>query len=587
MKIEECKNQLIEIIKSCNLKGLMIKLKNKHKDVFLFVDQFKIDHQLKDNGESIYWILHDIIEKPRCEGISPRCEKPELKFSTIEKGYQKHCIKCCTLTSEYKDKYTRTMIEKYGVTNPQKLDSVKEKTVNTNIERYGHSCPIWSEKGQKKSQDTLLMNYGPDGLGNPLITQRKIETNRKRFGADWALQIEEFQDKRKNTCIENCGSDNWMKSSEGRLTLHNQWIISPNRIEQENKVREFLKARNFTLQKDYVNVKTPLSIKCEKCGNVFEEYWSYDFRISCYCPICEPSFSSRSRAEEEICKLIEAAGIHIVRNSRKIISPYELDIYIPDLKLAIEYSGLRYHSSGGLELDNYIVPYNYHLMKHDRCKELGISLITIFEDEWILKKEIVISRIFSKIKKTTCTVFARKCKIKEISFDDKRSFLDENHLQGNSNSCINLGAYFENMLISVMTFSKLSISKGSNNTDGSFELSRFSNKINYNIPGIASKFLSYFKKNYDWKVIISYADKRWSDGNLYKEIGFQEIQHTAPNYWYWGNDIIGRAHRFRFRKSELKNMSHFRHELSEKEIMKLECYNWIYDCGNLKFVMIK
>jgi len=97
-----------------------------------------------------------------------------------------------------------------------------------------------------------------------------------------------------------------------------------------------------------------------------------------------------------------------------------------------------------------------------------------------------------------------------------------------------------------MTFSKGNIAKGSKAVEGIWELNRFCSNYNYRVVGAAGKLLEYFKKNYDWKEIFSYADRRWSNGNLYKQLGFELIGTTKPNYWY----IISykRIHRFNLRK---------------------------------------
>jgi hypothetical protein len=219
------------------------------------------------------------------------------------------------------------------------------------------------------------------------------------------------------------------------------------------------------------------------------------------------------------------------------------------------------------------------------CKKVGFNLITIFEDEWVYKKDIVKSRLKNilGIDKDVVKIHARKCIIKEISITEASMFCEENHIQGYTGSSIKIGAFYGNELVSVMTFAKPSLSKGySNYSAGVFELSRFCSKLNYNVVGIASKLLKYFRNNYSWSLMFSYADRRWSNGNLYNKIGFEFDSITKQNYWYFRGGDTKRSHRFVLRKKHDEPK-----DITEWEIRKSQGWNRIWDCGNLKYVINK
>jgi hypothetical protein len=120
---------------------------------------------------------------------------------------------------------------------------------------------------------------------------------------------------------------------------------------------------------------------------------------------------------------------------------------------------------------------------------------------------------------------------------------------------------------------------------GSYELARFCNLMNNIIYGGASRLLKYFKCNYEWTNLLSYADMRWSNGNVYHKLGFELDGCTGPNYWYWGKGITGRKHRLNYMKSSLTSMDHYDDKLTEFQIMSLEKFAWIYDCGHMRFMM--
>jgi len=288
-----------------------------------------------------------------------------------------------------------------------------------------------------------------------------------------------------------------------------------------------------------------------------------------------------SKIEVEIYNFIHQSFPDASHNDKSIIFPLELDIVIPSKKVAIEYCGLYWHS----ELLGKTK--NYHLNKLNKAKEQGYRLITIFEDEYLNHKEVVLDRLKIILGVSNSTkVNARDCTIKEIDTKVARIFCDTYHLQGYGNSNVKLGAYLNNQLLSVMTFSKPSVAKGTKSSDdNTYELNRFCSKIGYNIRGIASKLLTHFNRNYKPSSIISYADKRWSDGNLYKMLGFKHTHDSDPNYWYIKQDR--RIHRFNFRKNVLKDkLEKFDPSISEWKNMVNNGYNRIWDCGNMKFVLL-
>lgn len=273
----------------------------------------------------------------------------------------------------------------------------------------------------------------------------------------------------------------------------------------------------------------------------------------------------------------------IAVNNRNIISPDELDIYISNKNLAIEYDGIMYHSYGKSKSSKFNNFKNenryYHLNKTNKCNLLNIQLLHVFENEWINKKEIWQSIILNKLGLSN-KIFARNCIIKEVSFYDSKNFLEKNHLQGSCLSKINIGLYYNNELISLMTFGKSRFNKNYN-----WELLRFCNKLNISVIGGASKLLKYFRNKYKGS-IISYANKRWSNGNLYKKLGFKLLNETKPNYFYFLPNENILYNRISFQKHKLKSkLKIYDENLTETENMYNNNYRKIYDCGNYVFIL--
>ena len=260
--------------------------------------------------------------------------------------------------------------------------------------------------------------------------------------------------------------------------------------------------------------------RCD-CGNtVVKSAWKikYNETFSCGC-------DDGSYAEECVRKYIMSFGYNctkerILGNKNK----QEIDIYIDELKLGIEYNGSIYHSS----VNN---PYGnkdkyYHRDKFLQAKKQGIHLISIFDIDWNDKVKTYLKDLLTQKQK----VYARKCVVKRIDKNIANDFCDKYHLQNHTNlSSICYGLYYNDELFSVMTFGKRRLKKQQN---GYYELHRYCVKIGYTIVGGANKLLKAFIKEYSPKNILSYSDNDYFDGKIYERLGFKYIKQAEPNY-YW------------------------------------------------------
>ena len=495
-------------------------------------------------------------------------EHPLQVSEFVEKFKETWTKKSKEEIEEIVSKVKQTKLENHGSENYNNI----EKITKTNIERYGGSAPTCDPNVIKKRQENNLEKYNyKETLSVPEVKE-KI---RKKFNKDgWPSQRPEWKEKYIKTSNKKFGANSWADSEEGRKISSEREIKKF--LPRLQKYLDYLKFEIIDLP--YRGAHAKHIFKCKVCKIEFEQNWNaiqQDFK----CPKCYPRNNGTSFGENEISDYISSLNFNVVRNTRKIISPFELDIFIPERNIAIEYCGLYHHSEEKLKERNVYHPEFYHLNKLEMCEKIGIQLITIFEDEWIYKKELVKRRLkhilgkFDGIK-----IFSRNCEIKEIESSEKNNFLDLYHIQGKDNSLVKIGAFYNNELVSVMTFSSGNISKGSIYKEGVWELNRFCSNYNFHIPGIASRMLDFFKKKYNWIEIYSYADRRWSKGNLYEQLGFKVQGKPRLNYWYVKN--YERIHRFNLRKKpdEPKN-------ISERILRLSEGYLIVWDCGNLKFVL--
>lgn len=262
----------------------------------------------------------------------------------------------------------------------------------------------------------------------------------------------------------------------------------------------------------------------------------------------------------------------IIQSNRAILNGKELDIYLPENKLAIEYNGLYSHLYRPWETnDSLIKGPKYHLNKTLQCESKNIQLLHFFSDEWLYKKDIVKSIIKSKLGLTS-KIYARKCKIIEVDISTKNKFLNNHHIQGEDKSKIKLGLIYNDNLVSIMTFSRSRF-----NSNYKWELSRFSCIKGVTVVGGFSKLLSHFRKSNTGN-IVSYADRRISNGNVYFKNGFKLIKINRPSYFYVDKNCLERFNRMKFQKKLIGATTS-----TEYERAREMGYEKIWDCGTLCF----
>ena len=348
-----------------------------------------------------------------------------------------------------------------------------------------------------------------------------------------------------------------------------------------------------------------MKFMCTKCGRIFKakpNNLTSKTNMRCKCE----SRKHISRKEREVIDFIKENYDGEIKLSYKLPNNKEIDIYIPDKKIAFEFDGIYWHSFEMIKQrlttksnPNPLIKdiQNYHLNKTIECEEYGITLYHIFDSEWKYKNDIVKSRIIHLLGiSTKKRIYANsKTTVYLIDKNIKKDFLEKNHIQGNDKSSINLGLFRkkDGLLLAVMTFCKPRPSTSGNKLSCDYELCRFATNIDYVVINAYDKLFAYFKENYKWNTLVSYADRRWSSGNIYNNTDWIVEKIGKPDYYYI---IKGRLyHRYNFSKKKI--LSYHNNEnskyynlfknidcsLSEKDIMEsLNIYR-IYDCGTITF----
>lgn len=490
-----------------------------------FLDHAGYKYKIK-TVQRVWHLLNNVEDTVRC----PVCAVAPLNWDTYKKGYRQYCSNRCEHDG--------------GLTI--------QKRKQSSMAKYGVPCTAQAQEVKDKVKVNSLQKYG----------------------VEHSLQRPEIREKIKQTCLGRYGSTtpagNVDVATKRNVT---QFLHTYQKLLTTGRLQELVRPL-FTAE-EYVggNHTHIYKWECTKCGNKFESklYWDKVPR----CLNCFPREITRtSKYELELETWLRDIGVTIVeRNTRKIIAPLELDIYLPDHNIAVEFNGLWSHSENSGNKDN-----SYHLNKTKRCQEQGITLIHIFEDEWLNKQEIVKSIIKNKLGLTDNKIYARNCSIKEVDKKEAQQFLAHNHMQGTNSRCSSyIGLHQGSSLLQLAGVGK---SRFSSRYD--YELIRMCTKLNHTVVGGFQKLTSYISQKVDGS-IVSYVDRRWFDGGGYKN--WKPLGESVPGYFY--TDYESRESRMKYQKHKLQEFPEYKPELTEWQIMQSKGYDRIWDCGNLVFVLEK
>lgn len=502
--------------------------------------------------EVIYCILNDVEEIPICK--NPNCNNlTYLRNFTV--GFQKCCCKKCVSEYQHLDKIHAEKSKLGIIKHYSKIDKVDKYTQDLNCDYSVLNYYIFKnycKHGTVKLYKTVSNRIHKIGQ----CTYCK-ECNKEIFNTyiPTENEINEFQ---------NIFPDFYKKYSH---SMKYEWWITyfPKYFKIlivyfEKYIRKY--DNNVRLLEVYYVFlhkikKQPTCCKCDKIMDFLDSTIGYRH-------FCEEHLYgfNKSYQEIELGNYIDTLNVNVIKNTRDIINS-ELDFYFPDKNLAIEYNGCWWHSDKFKEKD-------YHYKKWKQCYDKGIQLIFIWEDDWLYKTDIIKSVIKSFLGIYNVTINADDTEIKEVSFIEAINFINSNNLYGYSTDKIRLGLYYNNELVSIMSFAKTRYRKNNinNKNNNIIELLRYCNKNGYNIINGETKLFNYFINNYKFDNIICHVECDTFNKNIYDNLNMNYVSHIDKMYLSYRGIRYDRL--YKFDKS-----------ISNNEIVK--CYS----SGLLKFEYTK
>ena len=485
----------------------------------------------------VHMILKNIDRFPKC-----KCGNDITNWNDHTKNFYEFCsLSCGTYYTKDKQRETKELL--YGDIHYNNRKQAKE----TCLDRYGNESYTQTEEFKTRVKNTNITKYGYGATSqSPIVKQKAKETCLDRYGSESYTQTEEFKQKAKETCLDRYGSEFFTKSKKYRDSFDHL----PTLFDIDEAIELYNKHTNCAMVSQILGVsQSNVIVHLTRAG--------VDLRYM------------NSIAEIEIIEFLKEHIFHpVLHNDRTCLGGKELDIFLPEYKLAIEYNGIYWHTEGkGKDR-------TYHLAKTRGCEERGIQLLHIYENEWNdpIKQNIWKSMILSKLG-LTHRVFARKCVVREVSMDESRDFMVQNHLSGFRGGGIKLGLYYNDELMQMVIVGKSRYDKAIE-----YELIRSATKTGITVVGGLSKLLARCPDN-----MVSYADRRYSDGKGYDAVGMKKSHESPPNYRYLVDSKL--ESRNKYQKHKLNKLVRvFDSTMSEYDNMLVNGYDRVWDCGSLVYI---
>lgn len=441
----------------------------------------------------------------------------------------KEKIRLSKKDEKFQDKIKKTFMDRYGVDNPVHIPGHSEKVKNTSLEKYGVSHFSLDKNIQDKKKKTSLLKYG----------------------VEHPVQSQEIKDKIVNS-LESSVKYNTEKYKVFNFVCDNKELWSY--LESGKSLSEL--SEIYSIDKNVLN-KVLLN---KKFKNRYQKIYSYP----------------RTQKQNEIADFLQEIGIHDTLINNRDVVGFELDIYSPEKKIAIEFNGSYWHSEAVISPKQ---ARNKHLIKSKECEKAGIKLIHIFENHWDNRKKQYKNFLRSVFHKNQNDIDARKC---DLSFDSASDLMNDSHIQGSpSNSIFWSNLTFNNRIISSISLSR---HHRQNSDKDSVVLSRMSFLDSLNVRGGASRMFKYAKswaKNNGYKKIITWSDNAWTNGDIYHKLGFTLEKEYKPDYFYW--DM--KENIYRSKQSQQKGKIGCPKTMTERDFCLQNKLYRIWDCGKKKFFL--
>jgi hypothetical protein len=446
----------------------------------------------------------------------------DRNFVSFPDGY-KNCGKAGTCRCT-KNAVSNSVTAAKKLVTPAQQQLTNAIRAATNIATYGvanigqtpHArrmhAAFYADKGKvalatAKGKATRLARYGDENYSN---RKKAAKTFKKRYGSDW-----------------------WAKR------LNNPHIVTLHDRDELEKLFD-----QFTIQEIATMLDVKPSTVCRNLNSM---------------GLRDPFKSSE---EMEVVRFLTNIGVtKIVRNSRSLLgNRKEIDIFLPDYGIAIEYNGVHWHHT---EIDHMYDM--YHRDKFLDAENKEIKLISLFSSVWHAKKPTVKMELLNALGLNDDKADLVDCELVIVTDQDASDFHETYNVLGYAGGTLHYGLISNDEIISVMSFTV---------TGSVLELTRYS--YNTVVDGGASAMLDQCIFDANPSTIFSYTDNEWLRGDMMSELGFTMIEDVDPVCWYLSD-----------RSSILyKTESEFEIEFEAASATSKPKMKSVWSCGSRKWELV-
>lgn len=272
----------------------------------------------------------------------------------------------------------------------------------------------------------------------------------------------------------------------------------------------------------YVSGRKKVTIGCPKHGEFQQAVYHHLGGQGC------PRCGQKSAPEDALAAFL-ATFTTVEQRNRTLIGPKEVDIYLPEHKLAVEYCGMYWHSHG--DRDDERKNKMRHAEKHRLCAEKGVRLITLYETEWLERPQTAKRLLRNAIGRSRGKLMARKCGLRKPTVQEARAFYEKYHPQGGTGTGQHFGLYHNGKLVACMRFTFGGNDRGHSAKERQWTLSRYATRLP--VAGAASRLFKAFVKENGPSEVKSFSDNRLFGGGMYEQLGFVLEADVPADYQVW------------------------------------------------------
>lgn len=508
-----------------------------------FLEHLTDAHGVTDHLQE-YLKVHHGNTHPTCE-CSPECDS-QLRWVGWKKGF----------TSRFVRGHNARIDSAFMNSN------IQEKMLKKRREGFESGrLTVWN-KGLKKETDERVrqqsktvsrtlskMHESGEIVPWQVTDPEKLKTARERSSKTKKHQFETGEVIPWNKGLTKETDSRLLSVSESlKQTLQQPGALSSKRYSEEQlvKIINDTVGDKFTLItpiSEYRNKYQKLDFLCVKCGEVQKK----NIMMLVSTPRCFNCHPKESLKQLDLYEYVKSLASDAELSNRDVIAPRELDVWVPSANLGIEFNGLYWHS-------DQFVSQNYHQEKHDACQEKNVTLLSVFEDEWRDKQDIIKGMIKHRLRLDSFVLNARETTVEIIKTPDARLFFDSAHLEGYTRSKVTFvlkdktGQVVAGLSLRE-PFHKLHASN--------IEVARCAVKPDHNVRGWLGKLTkasSEWARSNGYKSMMTYVDSRVGIGGAYVAAGWKIDRRTkSPRFWW--TDYENRFNRFKYKADKSRGMT--------------------------------